>query len=251
MTKIYGHRGSMGTFPENSLIGFLNAVEDGVDGLELDVHLTKDGEVVVIHDESIDRTTDGSGLIKDLTMEEISQFSTGNRFSHLASFTNEWRAEKVPTLQEVLELLEPYDTELNIELKTYIEPYVGLEERVNDIVANYGNGRKIVYSSFHLPTLVNMKRINPQANIAWLLNHPVSRPDDYLEAFELESLHVSSKVAFQQAKKWQEILPLLRVWTVNESNDIKQLLDLRVGAIITDYPEKAIFYRSERRSFIG
>lgn len=249
MTKIYGHRGCMGTFPENSLIGFSQAVQVGVDGLELDVHLTKDGEVVVIHDETLDRTTNGSGLIRDLTLEEIRQYSTGIRFSHMPDFTNEWRMEKVSTLQEVLELLDPYDTELNIELKTYIEPYKGLEERVNDIVEKYEFGGKIVYSSFHLPTLMKMKRINSQAKIAWLINHPVSRPEDYMEVFELEAFHVSTKVVLQQAKRWKTLLPKLRVWTVNENNDIKQLLDLGVGALITDYPDRAIFYRSERKIY--
>ncbi|WP_042224844.1 glycerophosphodiester phosphodiesterase family protein [Oceanobacillus manasiensis] len=84
------------------MIGFLEPVEAGTDGIELDVHLTKDGEVVVIHDETLDRATDGNGLIKELNLDEIRQFCTGNCFSHLTDFTDEWRLEKVPTLQVVL-----------------------------------------------------------------------------------------------------------------------------------------------------
>ena len=82
-TKIYGHRGSMGTDPENTLLGFRHALELGVDGIELDVQLTKDGELVVIHDEKIDRTTDGTGYVKDYNLNELKQFSAGIKLSHL------------------------------------------------------------------------------------------------------------------------------------------------------------------------
>ena len=86
MTKIFGHRGAKGTYPENTLLSFKKAIEIGVDGLELDVHVTKDGEVVVIHDETLDRTTSGSGWIKDLTLAEIRKVSAGSRFCHFNKY---------------------------------------------------------------------------------------------------------------------------------------------------------------------
>jgi glycerophosphoryl diester phosphodiesterase len=120
-TKIFGHRGSMGTMPENTLLGFSHALDCGVDGIELDVQLTKDGELVVIHDEKIDRTTDGTGYVKDYTLHELKQFSAGVKFSDLELFDkNVWCLERIPTLEEVLELITPYQIELNIELKTNI-----------------------------------------------------------------------------------------------------------------------------------
>ena len=142
MTKIYGHRGAKGMYPENTLLSFKKAIDQGVDGLELDVHLTKDGEVVVIHDETLDRTTSGTGWIKDLTLAEIKQVSAGSKFSHFPYYQAEWDKEQVPTLKEVLELLEPYPIELNIELKTNEVVYEKIEEKVHELVQKYGSGRR-------------------------------------------------------------------------------------------------------------
>ncbi|NBJ70430.1 MULTISPECIES: glycerophosphodiester phosphodiesterase [Clostridia] len=249
-TKVYGHRGCMGTYPENTLVGFMQAIRQGVDGIELDVHMTKDGEIVVIHDEFLDRTTDGTGFIKDMTLAEIRRFSAGVRFSHYDQFVDQWRLEQVPTLQEVLILLKPYAIELNIELKTTKFTYKGIEEAVHQIVQAYGNNRKVIYSSFHLPTLLRMKRMDPNADIALLTKGKLSHPHEYMECFHLEAIHISKDAILNNVTHWKALLPGLRAWTVNDTNDIKQLLDLRVSAIITDFPEKAVFYRSERKSFV-
>ncbi|HLQ72199.1 MAG TPA: glycerophosphodiester phosphodiesterase [Bacillota bacterium] len=248
-TKIYGHRGCMGTMPENTLLGFQQAVDDGVDGIELDVHLTKDGEVVVIHDETLDRTTDGTGWIKDLTLSEIKTYSAGRRGASFPKGEASWEEEKVPTLQEVLELLEPYPTELNIELKTTILPYEGIEEKVLSIVREYGNERKVIYSSFHLPTLLRIKQLDLSAVVAWVINQAPTHPQDYIRMLGLESLHLNQSAMFQSVYELKRMSEKIRVWTVNNSNDIKQLLDLRVGTIITDYPKDALFFRNEREAF--
>eukprot|EP00130_Batrachochytrium_dendrobatidis_P008519 XP_006683394.1 hypothetical protein BATDEDRAFT_28907 [Batrachochytrium dendrobatidis JAM81] len=197
-TKIYGHRGCMGTYPENTLLGFQKAIEQGVDGLELDVQLTKDGEVVVIHDEILDRTTDGNGYIKDFTLQEVKQFSAGVNFAHFPHYDEtSWKAERVPTLQEVLELLAPYNTELNIELKTYLINYEGIEEK-----------------------------LDKDAEIAWLLDQRISHPLDYIQSLDLEALHISKHVALSDAYYLKDLFEIIRVWTVNEKDEIKQLLDL-------------------------
>ena len=99
-TQIFAHRGSKSNRPENTLAAFSEAVRVGVDGIELDVHLTKDNQVVVIHDESIDRTTNGTGLIRDMTFEEIRQYSAGSWFD------TQYKFEKIPLLSEVLDLLK-------------------------------------------------------------------------------------------------------------------------------------------------
>ncbi|RLL45092.1 glycerophosphodiester phosphodiesterase [Oceanobacillus piezotolerans] len=251
-TKIYGHRGSMGAYPENTLISFQKAIEQGVDGIELDVHMTKDGEIVVIHDEQLDRTTDGNGFIKDLTLPEIKEYSAGAKFQHFESYDYEtWGEERVPTLQEVLELLHDFPkVELNIELKTYIFPYFGIEEKVLSLVEQYGNNRKVVYSSFHLPSLLRIKNMDPTAKIAWLLMQGISHPVDYMETFAMESLHISKDMVLENVYDYKNLLQNLRVWTANSTDEIKQLLDLQVQAIITDYPEKALFFRNERKMFV-
>lgn len=284
MTKIYGHRGAKGTYPENTLLSFAKAIEQGVEGLELDVHMTKDGEIVVIHDESLERTTDGKGSIHDMTLEEIKQFSAGpkSKFAHFPNYDEElWAAERVPTLMEVFELLKPYPTELNIELKTTIEKYEGIEEKVLSIVKAYGNQRKVIYSSFHLPTILRVKKLSPEAKIAWLLNEKITLPNDQLQTLELDALHIAKSIVLpnknialklmylistlnvSEANEIKQLIDFIestnavdafhnlyeqiRVWTVNEPEEIKQLLDLGVDTIITDYPERALSIRNEQQ----
>ncbi|MEQ2467587.1 glycerophosphodiester phosphodiesterase [Niallia sp. Sow4_A1] len=245
-TKIYGHRGAKGRYPENTLLSFQQAILQGVDGIELDVHMTKDGEIVVIHDEFLNRTTDGTGFVRSYTLEEIKAFSAGSKFSSLPDFEESWLLEKVPTLKEVLQLLAPYPIELNIELKTYTFEYEGIEEKTIALVNEYGNGRKVVYSSFHLPTLLRIKAIDPSASIAWLLNQVISNPLDYIKSIELEALHLHKDMVIDHLNDWKELKDLVRVWTVNQGDEMAQLLDAKVEAIITDYPELAIAMRQER-----
>ncbi|MEK5444351.1 glycerophosphodiester phosphodiesterase [Fredinandcohnia sp. FSL W7-1320] len=284
MTKIYGHRGAKGLYPENTLLSFKKAIDQGVDGLELDVHLTKDGEVVVIHDETLERTTTGSGWIKDLTLAEIRKYSAGSSFTHFNEYEEAWDNEQVPTLEEVLTLVAPHQIELNIELKTYSVPYEGIEEKVLAIVERYGKNLEIIYSSFHLPSILRIKQINSDTKIAWLLNEGISLPHDYLTSLYLEAFHLNKAILLPKGEIYQQVLQLskqfpmyfpkeaihylnkkikedneksfqhlfdkVRVWTVNEPNEIEKLLSLKVNAIITDYPERAIRIRNEQMKFV-
>ncbi|WP_117168197.1 glycerophosphodiester phosphodiesterase [Paraliobacillus sediminis] len=245
-TKIYGHRGSKGDYPENTLLSFEQAIVQGVDGIELDVHLTKDNEVVVIHDERIDRTTNGEGYIKDISLQQLQQYSAGSGFSHYKYYRSDWNSEKIPTLREVLALLGPYETELNIEFKTYLINYDGIEEKVLNLVQEFGNKRKVVYSSFHLPTLIRIKQLDQSAEIAWLLQQPITQPQDYLASLDLESLHINKTVLLANEVYWKRNSPSIRAWTANDQDDIKRLLTLEVEAIITDFPELALTLRNER-----
>ena len=111
MTEIFAHRGASGYAPENTLEAFRLAMEQGADGIELDVHLTKDGEVVVIHDETLDRTSNGQGKVRDYTLEELKKFSFHNHIE-------KYKGVQIPTLKEVLDLVKNSSMKVNIELKT-------------------------------------------------------------------------------------------------------------------------------------
>ncbi|MBS4219119.1 glycerophosphodiester phosphodiesterase [Bacillus sp. FJAT-49711] len=248
-TKIYGHRGCMGIYPENTMISFKKAIEQGVDGLEIDVHMTKDGEIVVIHDEKLDRTTDGMGYIKDLSLSEIKECSAGAKFSNFTLYHESWKLERVPTLQEVMELLLPYDIELNIELKTYLVEYEGIEEKVLNIVKQYGNNRNVIYSSFHLPTLIRLKKLDPTSKIAFLLEYQIPHPNDYIKTFDMEGLHISKRIILMGNHYLKDLNGSIRVWTVNDQEEMMQLLDLGVDAIISDYPERALHIRNARKIY--
>ena len=142
MTKVFAHRGASGYAPENTLEAFALAGEQGAQGIELDVQLTKDGEVVVIHDETIDRVSTGKGAVRDYTLEELRRFSFHNH-------KKEYEGVQIPTLREVLEQVKPGGMEVNIELKTGIYWYPGLEEKTVELVKAAGMENRVIYSSFN------------------------------------------------------------------------------------------------------
>ena len=234
MTKIFAHRGSKGTHPENTLASFKEAVRVGSDGIELDVHLTKDGHLVVIHDETVDRTTNGNGEIRNLTLAEIKAMDAGSWFH------NKYAGEKIPTLEEVLLLLTElgFNGQLNIELKTDVIQYEGLVEKCLALQSAKDWPFAIVYSSFNPYTLVELKQANPSQEIG-LLFESKEWADKGDAMLEKESYHPDLKL-LDWAIEWNRNQLPLRVWTVNEDTDINRCFELQIEAIFTDYPEKAL-----------
>ena len=238
-TKVFAHRGAMGDYPENTLLAFKKALDAGCDGLEIDVHLSRDGEVVVIHDEDIARTTDGEGAVRDMTLESLRKVSAGVTFSDYKYYDREvWKREKIPALNEVLALSEAYNVELNIELKTDVIQYEGIERRVFDIVEAYGCQEKAIYSSFNLSSLARMKMIHPDARLAWLTKKVPERPEDFMEDHSLEALHISWKAILEQPEQISGIGERIRAWTVNDWETAADLIGHGVGTLVTDYPKE-------------
>ena len=234
MTKIFAHRGRKGTHPENTLASFKEAVRVGSDGIELDVHLTKDGHLVVIHDETVDRTTNGTGEIRNLTLAEIKAMDAGSWFH------NKYAGEKIPTLEEVLLLLTElgFNGQLNIELKTDVIQYKGLVEKCLALQSAKDWPFAIVYSSFNPYTLVELKEANPSQEIG-LLFESKEWADKGDAMLEKESYHPDLKL-LDWAIEWNRNQLPLRVWTVNEDTDINRCFELNIEAIFTDYPQKAL-----------
>lgn len=171
--EIYAHRGSSYEYPENTLLSFEKAAKvKGIAGIEFDVQLTKDGEIVVIHDESIDRTLDGKGYVRDYTLEELKQFNVTPSGQDEPFVDENGEHLHVPTLRELFDLLQPYCKNngliLNIELKNSVYPYEGMEQKVIDLVAEYKLQENIIYSSFNHDSLAVVKDINPAAVTATL-----------------------------------------------------------------------------------
>ena len=149
-TKVWAHRGASGYAPENTLDAFRKAVEMGADGIELDVQMTKDGELVVIHDETIDRVSNGKGWVKDYTYEELKKFNFNK--THL-----EYTKEEIPTLEQVYLLIKPTNLTINVEIKTGIVFYPGIEERVLELTDRLGMKERVIYSSFNHYTIRKIK----------------------------------------------------------------------------------------------
>ncbi len=161
--KIWAHRGCSQRYPENTITSFTKAaVLSGLTGIETDIQLTKDGQLVVIHDERIDRTTDGIGAVQEYTLREIKQF-------HIYAGTAE--PEHIPSLEEVLDILiKPMEQGLllNLELKNSITAYEGMEEKVVDLISHRGLNDNIVYSSFNARSIEKIKKLNSEAHTAIL-----------------------------------------------------------------------------------
>ncbi len=156
MTKIFAHRGASGHFPENTMLAFEKAIEAGADGIELDVQLTKDGRIVVIHDEKLNRTTTAAGFVKDTAYDVIrSATASANR-------KEEYGDVKVPLLSDVLSWAEKADFLINIELKNSVFRYEGMEEKVLEQIKRFGIEERIILSSFNHESLALCSRLAPE-----------------------------------------------------------------------------------------
>lgn len=182
--KIWGHRGCSMEYPENTLSAFRAAAElSGIAGIELDVQLTKDGEVVVIHDECVDRTTNGTGAVTDYTLKEIKFLEIKGR---------EGQVERVPTLKEVFQLMEPYCKDrgerINIELKNSKVRYEGMEQKVLDLVEEFGLSDYVLYSSFLPESMGMLKELCPTAETG-ILAVSIHECMDAAKKYHADALH--------------------------------------------------------------
>lgn len=227
---IYAHRGASGHAPENTMAAFRLAVQEGAGGIELDVQLSADKQVVVIHDETLDRTTDGIGAVGSLTWEELRRLD--------ASFGQEaYRGEGIPLLSQVLELLAPTQLELNIELKNGIVPYDGMEEAVVRLVRQYGMEKRIVLSSFNHYSIARLAGMAPDIEMAVLYSDGLYRPWEYAAFVGARSLHphylaVTPEIVMNARMAGVKVRP----WTVNSDDDYRRMAAAGVDAVITNYP---------------
>jgi AmmeMemoRadiSam system protein A len=230
-----GHRGAREVAPENTIASFLKAIEMGADGVELDVTLSKDGHVVVIHDSSVDRTTDGTGLVRELRLIELKTLDAGSWFS------DEYRGESIPTLEEVFRALPPTAV-INVELKGLSPLDRQLPARVVHLVDAHGRGNRIIISSFNPIFLWRVARLRPGLETGLLTQHslPILLRDCWLaplvRAKALHPEHVqldANYVERARAKGYH-----LNVWNAKEVAELRTLLDLGVDSIITDRPDR-------------
>lgn len=161
--KIWAHRGCSQRYPENTLLAFEKAILlKELTGIELDIQLTKDGEMVVIHDERVDRTTESIGFVRDYTLSELKKL-------HIYADSNP--VQQIPTMEEVFDLIAPCmhkGLKLNIELKNSIYPYPGMEEKIVEMVAGYGLEKQVVYSSFYAKSIERLQEMNTGSELAIL-----------------------------------------------------------------------------------
>ena len=243
---VWAHRGASSYAPENTLAAFQEAVDMGADGVELDIQLTKDGEMVVIHDETVDRTTNGKGWVKDYTFEDLRKLDAtyqnllqGGEVVESARKFEEYHDLQIPTMREVFELLKPTNLTINIELKTGIVFYPNIEEKILKLTKEMGMEDRVLYSSFNHYTIQKIHELDPKAHIGFLYADGTIDMPAYGKEHGVEALHPAlynlQFPGFVQEAKAKGLA--LNVWTVNTPEYVEMCKAAHVDAIITNYPD--------------
>lgn len=233
--RIYAHRGNSSVYPENTMAAFRSALAVGAEGIETDVHLTKDGVLVITHDEEISRVSDGTGYVKDMTLEELRAFDFG-------SWKGEaFKGERIPTLKELLDLLKDTDLMLNIEIKMGFVLYPGIEEKLLDTLKSEGFLHRVIFSSFNHYSIALIKQLEPFAKTAPLYECGLYQPHEYAKTLGASFIHPSYKSMDPRLLEDLKKSGIgVNLWTVNDLKTALYFNSLPIDGIITDYPEELI-----------
>lgn len=222
------HRGYSGKFDENTMLAFRKALEYKADGIETDVQLSKDNIPVIIHDETLDRTTDGRGYVKEYKLSELKKFRTKN-------------GEEIPTLRELLEFVAESNLKvLNLELKNSILPYEGLEEKVLEMIYKYNLKEKVIISSFNHLSLVKIRKLDNEIKLGALTDSTLANVPKYLNDISVECYHpcFPSILNNDYMKEIREAGIIVNPYTVNEEEHMKMVIKAKPNSIITNEVER-------------
>lgn len=233
MINIYAHRGASAYYPENTMLAFEKAVELGANGIETDVQMTSDGVLVLIHDEYVNRTTNGKGLVKDFTYEELKRLDAGSWFDE------KYMSEKIPTAKELIIFAKENNIILNLELKNGVVIYPGIEEKLIDMIYKYNYEDQVILSSFNHYSIVHCKEISKQIKTGLLYMAGIYHPEVYCKYTGADALHPYfhsiNKEIITDAKNGGI---LVNPFTVNEEGCMKDLIEAGVDGLITNYPDR-------------
>jgi glycerophosphoryl diester phosphodiesterase len=234
-TKILAHRGASAYRPENTLEAFALALEQNADGFELDVHLTKDGQIVVAHDERLERVSNGSGLICDHTLGELKALNFNKLFPGQPACS-------IPTLEEVYLLVKDSGSIVNVELKTTELLYPGLAEKLLRLEREQSMQGRIIYSSFNHYSLLELKQIDPDAKIGLLYQYGLIDPwvyARYVSAYAIHPYYSIIELLPETVARCRDDGIMVNVWPVNDPDMITLMYKCGVDAVMTDVPDVA------------
>jgi len=242
---VVAHRGGAALAPENTLSAFENALQIGVDMVECDVHLSKDGELVVMHDPDVSRTTNGTGQISQMTLAEIKKLNAAAKFT-----SGTWAAQPPPTLGELLDLVKgKAGIQIEIKLAAGNARYPGIEKKVADALAAHGMTDKAIVISFDFPTLKDIKSFDARiktgalVNAQWMTARMDKSPEQILDEvikatssdyFMPTSASVSEALVKATHAKWLK----MGVWTVDATAEMKRLAGWGVDGITSNKPDE-------------
>jgi len=230
---IIAHRGAKAYAPENTMASFQSAVDFKADGVEFDIKLTKDGEIIIIHDLTVDRTTNGKGRVKDFSIAEIQKLEAGKFFSEKFS------GEPIPLLSNVLRNL-PAQFIINIEITNYGSLFDGLAKKAVKLVKELGVANQVIFSSFFPGNLLITKKYAPEIPVAILANAGLSgwiSRSNLMSGISPQYVHpYLSDVNKNYIDRQHDMGRKVNVWTVNDPGEIERLANIKVDGIITDDP---------------
>lgn len=240
-TMIFAHRGASGTHPENTMEAFIAAEAMDADGIELDVQLSVDGEIVVIHDRKVNRTTNKKGYVKHYTLRELKKMDASYMWKHLN------QKHHIPTLAQVFDWLCTNKLICNVEFKSIKSDSLELEEKVVNLVQDYQLEHRIIFSSFNHYSLVHCHQIAPEIETAPLYAENLFMPWTYAESIGAKGIHPKWGVISEQAiRATEENGIAVRPYTVNREKDLLRLFSYQCTAVITDFPALAVKLRDKR-----
>jgi glycerophosphoryl diester phosphodiesterase len=233
MSLNYAHRGASGYYPENTMLAFQKAIEMGCEGIETDVQLTKDGILVICHDELLDRTTDGKGLIAETNYCDIAKLDAaklwGGKFADV----------RVPTLEGLLAYIKDKNIMINLELKNSIIDYKNLEQLVIDMIYKYELEEKVIISSFNHYSILRCKAIDNTLKLGLLYDCCIYEPGKYASELGVCAVHPSFYSLNEEVvKEIRSHNLMINTWTVNDEKYMHILAELGIDGIITNYPDR-------------
>jgi glycerophosphoryl diester phosphodiesterase len=234
---VFAHRGASALAPENTMAAFKLAAEEGSPAIELDAKLTQDGRIVVFHDETLERTTDGRGKVAEKTADELRTLDAGSHFAP------QFKGARIPFLEEVLEALGK-KLLIDIELRNYWTPFDGLADRVCELVRRMALQGNILFSSFHAPNLRRTAQLLPEVprGLLALRGWRGAWARSFGFTFgEYAALHPHrSDISLQQIQRVHRLKRRVHVYTVNDPGEIRRLNEWGTDGIITDNPGAAL-----------
>lgn len=233
--KVLAHRGFSGNYPENTMLAFRKAIEAGADGIELDIHESRDGQLVIIHDENLIRTTGTDALVSDLTLAELTK-TRASRTKDDAFDT------PIPSFEEFCEFASNGSFITNVEIKTNNQWYQNIERKAIDMVRAYGLQDRIIFSSFNWISVLRARELAPEIPCGFLYDgnkhlHLAPQTKDAGIQFMHPDFALLDDAIVAECR--QNGIGL-NVWTINEESQMRQLIDWDVNAAITNYPDMCL-----------
>ena len=232
--KVLAHRGFSGNYPENTMLAFRKAIEAGADGIELDIHESRDGQLVIIHDENLVRTTGINAIVSDLTLAELTK-TRASRTRDDAFYT------PIPSFEEFCEFASNGSFITNVEIKTNNQWYQDIERKAIDMVRAYGLQDRIIFSSFNWVSVMRAKQLAPEIPCGFLYDSQHLHLAPQAKDAGIQFMHPDYTLLNDSVvAECRENGIGLNVWTINDESRMKQLIRWDVDSAITNYPDMCL-----------